>query len=839
MDDRHHPHPEPLTPASAGCWGLCREIAALVRTAPDAPALVGAVPPLLAQWLGASAAYIALHEEGGAPDHEGIYPEDADPAPFAEGRPPSVVVPLVHGGQMLGVIAVAGEAGTLDPGASEALEVAAPLLCASLAEARQRRTGRLAAEWAILQRIAATIQQAANLEQAMAGTLQDLSTILLTDQAVLAVLAPDGEILHTATRHAVPGGEWPPYRELILRCARRAAPGTAGWLVDDLAHEPPPITLAREHEGPCEVRSLAAVPLHFESIERRGVLAVTGSRPGALGATDLAVLRRVALQVSTSLDHIIMSEQRRLFLDVQETLVTISRALPDLERGESLEAVLRRVVESMVGEAAQIHGAALHLIEDGEPRLVAACGPWPREGDDGDLQRWLGAVRQAWASRQPAQIGSSRPPGEGRPGSDPVLAVPLVLAEPPGEGRDPLGVLSLMTARFGFFVAGFSSVWAPLAQVVARTIRNMQRLVALETAKNELETQHEAILRSRNTLEALFESFPYGLYILDPSQRVLMHNGGEPQSFLGAPCHDVLPCRGAACRGCRLLESLHDGRVTKRTVQVSGAEGDERHLEVVTYPVRGEVGDRPQAAVVAVQDVTGERKLTDSLIRVEKFTAIGRLATTIAHEVNNPLSIVMLNAEILKKAIRDDELLAESADLVLRGAQRAAQAVRNLQSFGGDSAMSFGPTDLRRTVDQALALVAPHVQKHGGTLGVDVPERLALVRASAKHLEHVWATLILNSLDIMISAGDVGGIDLHAEQEDDRMLIRVRRSGPSIPPGRIEELFSPFGLTSLQGVGSGLGLYGCQQIVKQHGGTIVGANEPDGGFRFEIRLPLA
>jgi C4-dicarboxylate-specific signal transduction histidine kinase len=74
-------------------------------------------------------------------------------------------------------------------------------------------------------------------------------------------------------------------------------------------------------------------------------------------------------------------------------------------------------------------------------------------------------------------------------------------------------------------------------------------------------------------------------------------------------------------------------------------------------------------------------------------------------------------------------------------------------------------------------------------------------------------------------------------EEGDALLVIVSRGGPGIPSSGVAELFSPFGLTSLQGLGSGLGLYGCQQIVHQHGGTIRGRNVPAGGFRFEVRLP--
>jgi len=860
----HDPHNHPVIPAEgarqANYWALCARLHTLASSVDGSAAFLDAVPKVLVEGLGVASACVVAYDDAGAPTQTVTHPADGDVSAYPiercvatrasvrEARQPTgrdgvaaVAVPWMHGGQVAGVLAAAGRPAALGRDALVAMEIAAVQCAAVTSQASQRRLGRLAAEWAILQRVDMTIRRAASLEEAMAGTLGDLATVLLSDQAMVVILDANGDPLHVATRYDIPAGAWAGYRELVSYCRERLRGDGSDCLVRDVREEDRALHLAMANGQVREVRALAAVPLRFESIERWGFLVVSSGQPGAFSGADLAILRRVAAQAAASLDHIIMSEQRELFLDVQESLVAISRALSDVQRGEPLSAALRRVVESVVSEAARIRGAALHLLVDGEPVLVASSGSWPcrtSEGSDG-YRRWDGAVRQALSSRKAAQVGAPRTRDTSDAGPQSLLVLPLS----PGNGDEgdgpPLGVLSLLTARLGFFVADLSSVLLPMARVVARTVRNMQHLVALERAKTELALQHEAILRSRSTLEALFESFPYSIFIVDTAQRVIMRNSAGAEAGLHARCSEVLPCRGSGCDGCRLRESLQDGRVTKRTVHTSDAEGEDRYLEVVTYPIRSETQEHAQAAVVAVQDVTAERRLTESLIRVEKFTAIGRLASSIVHEINNPLAVVALNAELLCRALKDDDELGESAELIFRGAQRVAQAVRNLQSFSRDEAPAFAPTNLHDTVTQAVSLVAPQVYRHGGTLCVEVPEDLPQLLGSAKHLEHVWSTLVLNALDILISAGEVGTISIRAQDEGDGLRVTVWRGGPHIPPSRVDELFSPFGLTSLQGLGSGLGLYGCQRIIQQHGGTIRGRNVPEGGFCFEVWLPIA
>ena len=221
----------------------------------------------------------------------------------------------------------------------------------------------------------------------------------------------------------------------------------------------------------------------------------------------------------------------------------------------------------------------------------------------------------------------------------------------------------------------------------------------------------------------------------------------------------------------------------------------------------------------------------------EKLAAVGQLAAGVAHEINNPLTTIQANAQLLQRSMTaPDNGQVEMVDLILEASERATQAVRDLLDFARREHYEVKPTDLNETIQRTLALMGPELGSRSISLqfapGIDLPQ----VNASQDHLQGVWLNLLINAIDA-IGEGP-GVIKIESRKVDDLIQITVADSGPGIPENQISRIFEPFFTTKEPGRGTGLGLSVCHQIVARHGGQIRVHSRVGEGTTFTVVLPV-
>jgi two-component system NtrC family sensor kinase len=222
-----------------------------------------------------------------------------------------------------------------------------------------------------------------------------------------------------------------------------------------------------------------------------------------------------------------------------------------------------------------------------------------------------------------------------------------------------------------------------------------------------------------------------------------------------------------------------------------------------------------------------------------KLAAIGQLAAGVAHEINNPLTAINANAEILQMSIGTEDENYESVELIAQAGSRAAQVVRGLLDFARQSQYEFAPVDVNDSIQQALNLVSYQFKTANIEVITDLDDDLPEVEASLEHLQSVWLNLLINARDAF---EDVSGekrieISTRHEQPEDEVLVVVRDSGRGMSPTEQDHIFEPFYTTKAPGEGTGLGLATCHRIIEQHGGQIEVASKPGRGTTFVVHLP--
>ncbi|BDG03203.1 sensor histidine kinase [Anaeromyxobacter oryzae] len=246
---------------------------------------------------------------------------------------------------------------------------------------------------------------------------------------------------------------------------------------------------------------------------------------------------------------------------------------------------------------------------------------------------------------------------------------------------------------------------------------------------------------------------------------------------------------------------------------------------------RIEVSGAPELVSLARQWNAMTAALRDhqeKLVRSEKLAGIGRLAAGVAHEINNPLGVILGYAKLLRK--RADGVLAEDLAVVEEEALRAKEIVDGLLDLSRPlPPPGTDPVDLRVLADDVVARLRDARLLDGVAVSVD---GVARAPGHAEKLRQVLVNLVLNAAE---AAGAGGRVAVRVGGRDGAAEVAVEDSGPGIPDAARAKLFEPFFTTKPRG--TGLGLAVSRAIARAHGGELAAGDAPGGGARFALTLP--
>ncbi|HQF72199.1 MAG TPA: ATP-binding protein, partial [Promineifilum sp.] len=264
-----------------------------------------------------------------------------------------------------------------------------------------------------------------------------------------------------------------------------------------------------------------------------------------------------------------------------------------------------------------------------------------------------------------------------------------------------------------------------------------------------------------------------------------------------------------------------------------------REWAVSAYPIPGKQISSARAVVVW-QDRTEERRLESSLMQAGKLAAIGQLAAGVAHEINNPLTAINANAQMLKMIMPVEDENYESVDLIVRAGERAAKVVRGLLDFARQEQYAFNAGDLNESVREALDLVNYQLQSAKIAVVRDLDANMPPIVASWEHLKSVWLNLLLNARDALLHNNSDRQLELSTRwnRESQTVQVVLHDNGKGMTEAETLHIFEPFYTTKGPGQGTGLGLATCHRIVEQHSGEITVASKVNEGTTFLITLPI-
>jgi two-component system NtrC family sensor kinase len=234
-----------------------------------------------------------------------------------------------------------------------------------------------------------------------------------------------------------------------------------------------------------------------------------------------------------------------------------------------------------------------------------------------------------------------------------------------------------------------------------------------------------------------------------------------------------------------------------------------------------------------------QRKLIEQsqvqLVQSEKLAAMGRLAASLAHEINNPLQTIHNGLRVMLSFSMSPDEQQEYLVMIDEEVNRLRDLVTRTLDFARRPTQAMKPTDLNMLLQKVLALVSKYLQHHNITLQCDLAPDLPSVLTTSNEISQVFLNLLLNAAEAMAEGGSLR-ISTHVV-DDDRIAINFADTGCGIAPEHLDHVFEPFFSTKEKG--TGLGLAVSYNIVKRHNGEIIVQSAREEGTTFTVLLPIS
>lgn len=342
---------------------------------------------------------------------------------------------------------------------------------------------------------------------------------------------------------------------------------------------------------------------------------------------------------------------------------------------------------------------------------------------------------------------------------------------------------------------------------------------------------------SRSHTETIMDSMDSGVIALDQGGRLTAWNEAAAR---------LLELSGEAARGesytcvfsrnAQLIELIQETLQHAQTIR--DVQWEHRHSQrgMLSLKVSTSIWKSPTdevlGVIVVVEDRTEWKQMEATLAQAQRLAVIGEWATSIAHEVRNPLTSIKAFAQIIEEELPQENENREYTRIIAEEVERLDRFADQLLLFSRPSRESNIPVDLTKLLDQTCKLVEPRAAQRGIAVLFHKHAPLPPVMASPELMKHVFLNILLNALQAAPTGGDV---KLAAEWDEDQVRVHVTNDGPAIAEEHLVRVFEPFFTT--KHTGTGLGLSISQRIVQAYGGHIVAENV-SGGVRFTVVLPV-
>ena len=358
----------------------------------------------------------------------------------------------------------------------------------------------------------------------------------------------------------------------------------------------------------------------------------------------------------------------------------------------------------------------------------------------------------------------------------------------------------------------------------------------LGTAAENL-TAIDSLIRQMRVLETIVEGITDPLALMDSTCSVLTVNQAARQltsELTGGRRTDgnMLPIFfDLDADNCPLRDAIKQGTPDLREVELPCG----RSFSLSLYPAYAQDGQADRV-VVYVRETTMEKRMRAQVWQSEKMATVGKLTAGLAHEINNPLGVILCYAGLLRETLSDAQQIMD-LDIIERHTRQAQRVLQELLNFARPKAAGSGIADACTVAASVTEVFSVKAAKKQVRLDVTVPPEALMVRMGVGELEQVLSNLVINALDAVAERS--GEIMVRVNSVQDGVSIVVEDNGPGVAAEDAPHVFDPFYTTKPVGTGTGLGLAVVYGLVRDVGGEVEVQRSDMGGARFSVVLPAA
>ena len=377
---------------------------------------------------------------------------------------------------------------------------------------------------------------------------------------------------------------------------------------------------------------------------------------------------------------------------------------------------------------------------------------------------------------------------------------------------------------------------------IMECVRDVTRVITLEKKS----------IRMRQFLDKVIQSSQNAIVAADMDGNILLMNRAAENLF-GFSMEEAIRSKNAAIfyppgKAKEVMENLKSedfggkGKLFASRVEVLNAQGEKVPVEMTGAIIYE--GEEEVATTGIFYDlrekIAGEKKLKDALIQInrsEKMASLGQLAAGVAHEINNPLTGILLYANMALERLDKADPLRKYLKSVIHDTERCKDIVKDLLTYSRQTNPTKETFQINSLIEQSLALIRDQKRFLNINLVKKISDDMMLIRADKNQLIQVIINLIINAIDAMDRKGTLT-FRTYRNKPHKKAYIEVSDTGYGIPEENLSKIFDPFFTTKGPEKGTGLGLSTSYGIVKENGGRISIKETSSRGTTVLIELPL-
>ena len=365
----------------------------------------------------------------------------------------------------------------------------------------------------------------------------------------------------------------------------------------------------------------------------------------------------------------------------------------------------------------------------------------------------------------------------------------------------------------------------------------------------QLEKLNIQLARRHNRLDAIFNSMSDGVTILDRNLTIVFTNRVQREMFpqvadSAMPCHQIFYQREGQCPDCPVLKTLETGEMLRGEQMFKKGRLAGRYYEWTTSPIADALG-KIEEIILIMRDITERKEYEFRLMQTDRMVSVGFLATSLAHEINNPLTSIAGFSEGLLKRLKSQALLRdekvwqsfkEYLEIINSEAYRCKDIIQNLRDFSGNASDDYQSVNIEQIIQETISLIRQYAKDHQIKIIFEnhLAEGFNHLTGKSSQLKHLFLNLFKRLFTVLTSGGQLNVTARNNGQKIEVTLSDPQGSLTSELTGKHNE--QPWDTCVTKGR-EGMDLSICYNIIHHHRGDIRFLSATDGG-RLVISFPV-